>query len=569
MGTTADKLQAVLNSKNAIRDKFNLPADMPFSEYAENIKGGSMDFFKCAAVAGEEKEPIPEPVFAEKFNGTLTNDFTQLGEAPEYSTIDGRQGLKCDYDHRLSHSAEALPAGNSPRTMSAWVYCNEDSLSGEWSFICGYGWTDPETFYIAVFWGDLLCYHAADHPYDLWSAFGGNAWKHVVFSFDGEKVTGYMDGVKIGETVCTFDTNVKDQPLCIGWISTDDRPFSTDAYISDLQIYDTALTAEQVKELYEGIEDTPFLPANTWNGYKAVLVEETVTTEGETMLIVSGSGIADGNYKPMDSTATGNSRIWKHTDSEWYFVWTGSSWVINTSPTYSMGQEKFYPDTTGDENPWDVTTWWGDDGNVNMTITQQTTEGTSETKKYYTFEETLTEGLTFGNGFTPVVDKVYDAEAMIKATLSEKFPILSTPDNLTGYENDEWKVFADNEFAEHIAWHAFDGNPDSIWADSGSGYLTWQNKLRQVLVRQLEFIYDGNAHSNYVVSFTLQGSDDGSAWTDIGSAVIDGEYVTDGNYQKATVPFPNNETSYFYHRIYAIGEGRNLIGSLIGKRIIE
>lgn len=41
MGTTADKLQAVLNSKNAIKNKFKLPEDMPFSKYAENIEAGA------------------------------------------------------------------------------------------------------------------------------------------------------------------------------------------------------------------------------------------------------------------------------------------------------------------------------------------------------------------------------------------------------------------------------------------------------------------------------------------------------------------------------------------------
>jgi hypothetical protein len=44
MGTTAEKLQAILNSKNAIKEKFELPDDMPFSQYAENIKGGGADY---------------------------------------------------------------------------------------------------------------------------------------------------------------------------------------------------------------------------------------------------------------------------------------------------------------------------------------------------------------------------------------------------------------------------------------------------------------------------------------------------------------------------------------------
>lgn len=40
MGTIVDKLQAVLNSKNAIKSKFNLSDDLPFNKYADSIKAG-------------------------------------------------------------------------------------------------------------------------------------------------------------------------------------------------------------------------------------------------------------------------------------------------------------------------------------------------------------------------------------------------------------------------------------------------------------------------------------------------------------------------------------------------
>ena len=50
MGTTAQKLQAVLNSKNAIKAKFSLPDDMPFSQYAENIQAGG-EYYKCESVS--------------------------------------------------------------------------------------------------------------------------------------------------------------------------------------------------------------------------------------------------------------------------------------------------------------------------------------------------------------------------------------------------------------------------------------------------------------------------------------------------------------------------------------
>lgn len=57
MGTTAQKLQAVLNSKNAIKSKFKLPDDLPFSQYAENIVAETnMDVSSTTAAASDVLE---------------------------------------------------------------------------------------------------------------------------------------------------------------------------------------------------------------------------------------------------------------------------------------------------------------------------------------------------------------------------------------------------------------------------------------------------------------------------------------------------------------------------------
>lgn len=82
MGTTAEKLQAVLNSKNAIRDKFNL-GDIPFSQYAENINagGGSPDgaeFYKCVNVVPDEREKFIM-LQQDQYDGYSAN-----GQVPEY-----------------------------------------------------------------------------------------------------------------------------------------------------------------------------------------------------------------------------------------------------------------------------------------------------------------------------------------------------------------------------------------------------------------------------------------------------------------------------------------------------
>lgn len=309
----------------------------------------------------------------------------------------------------------------------------------------------------------------------------------------------------------------------------------------------------------------------SWSGYKAILVEEEIPGEvSSTNLIVSNATInpnVNGEYIKENSDLS--EYYYKHTEKNLRLYKSGQSWFIEDIDsmvgTYNDGRGE---NGTEVSDPTLITTWYNAaGGELSDTITIEWKSSEAKTVKYYKFEETLTTDLTYGYGFTPEVDKVYDSEAMIKASLSEKFPILSTPDNLTDYENNEWSVNATNEFASFVAWHVFDGNPDTIWADSGSSYLTWQNKLRQVLVKQLEFIYDGNAHNNYVVTIRLEGSNNGSEWSEIGSATL--AYTTDGDYRKATVTFPSNETSYFYHRIYASGQGRNLIGSLIGKRVIE
>ena len=276
MGTTADKLQAVLDSKNAIKSKFNLSDDLPFSQYAENINihveesesidlsfitaeakdilrgkvsvdksgnkitgtlvpqsggGTAMDFFKCAAVAGGGGESLPEPVFAEKFNGTLTNNFTQLGSAPEYSTIDGRQGLKCDYDHRLSHSAEALPSGNSPRTMSAWVYCNPETVNGNFAFFAGYGGDEYNCYYISTYY-DQFCNYSenmrTNYPeYDAWGQVQANRWHFVAMSFDGSTMRCYVDGALAGQINITYETDTSNYALSIGHLTFSSNPYDT------------------------------------------------------------------------------------------------------------------------------------------------------------------------------------------------------------------------------------------------------------------------------------------------------------------------------------------------------
>jgi hypothetical protein len=297
--------------------KFNTPAilinnDIVFLLRDENETptGGSAEYFKCVAVGANgdsSSSELPEPVFNEPFDGSLTNNFTQLGSAPEFTTIASRQCMVCNHEHRLSAPATNMPSGNSARTISAWVYFNSFY---EWSFYFGYGGNDYNTFDIGTMDSYLHNYHKDD--YTSLANMNTGQWYHIVMTFNGTTMQSYVNGVAQGSYEYTYDTDVANYPIYIGYLGSQaDSTFNQDAYISDARIYDIALTAEQVMKLYDP-DYAPLLP-NTWNGQKAILL----------------------------------------TDEE-----------------------------TG--------------------------------KPYYDFEETVTEGLTFGNGFTPVVDGIYDREAMVK-----------------------------------------------------------------------------------------------------------------------------------------------------------
>ena len=68
MGTTAEKLQNILNAKNAIKEKFGIGDDVKFIDYADNISGGTSpdpdnptgvntDFFLCKSFQYEQSYP--------------------------------------------------------------------------------------------------------------------------------------------------------------------------------------------------------------------------------------------------------------------------------------------------------------------------------------------------------------------------------------------------------------------------------------------------------------------------------------------------------------------------------
>ena len=194
MGTTADKLQAVLNSKNAIRDKFSL-GDIPFAQYAENIKTGSgAAFYLCSYVNRNyfsyntiivsgmptnlfvgstfvntdtwESAAVPEDIAARDPNGTYTlqNPFDAYGywwwKSENGCIIDkydmGQPIIYPDENYRRTDKYVMVPMNES--TYSAYDYpAPDDYTSYTWqlhdgSVVAGGSAVVPKPAEVEKYW---------------------------------------------------------------------------------------------------------------------------------------------------------------------------------------------------------------------------------------------------------------------------------------------------------------------------------------------------------------------------------------------------------------------------------
>lgn len=173
----------------------------------------------------------------------------------------------------------------------------------------------------------------------------------------------------------------------------------------------------------------------------------SLSSGNSTDIVVSGGtndyAELNGTYTLVDASATGLNRKWKNTKNDWYIFdpdLLGGNWnfrKMQGSSVSKIGPVMYTDEPIGSE--WDTTTdeidgdstlktEWGAaepeiapntwNGQKALLLTDEETG-----KHYYDFEETVTKGLTFGNGFTPIVEGIYDREAMVKVNLFEKVTI--------------------------------------------------------------------------------------------------------------------------------------------------
>ena len=275
----------------------------------------------------------------------------------------------------------------------------------------------------------------------------------------------------------------------------------------------------------------------------------------------------NGTYTIVDATATGKNRTWRTSDGVWEIRNTNATagidrWCIFDVASDTLKIRSVMP--TVPDNPWEVTSWQNNTSPYAYPDLVLTPYDTAKTWSGYkavfdsgtgtwSFESGVTAGLTY-TSVTPIVGGIYSADALvIVSLLYTGTPTLTSPTGMTSESSDEWEISASDNYGAYYPWKAFDGITDPMtncWTgNSGSSWwIQWQNKQKQVLVQRLKMTVADSLSQQAVLSFTLQGSDDGNTWTDIHSE-SGLSWTTNGESKEFTFA---NSKSYYYHRLVDI-----------------
>ena len=155
--------------------------------------------------------------------------------------------------------------------------------------------------------------------------------------------------------------------------------------------------------------------------YKCVSVQKPSKV---TRIRVEGAGteIVNGDYEKTDLTTPSGHEVWKHITNECYCYneW-GWAWSLHTDYATSPWDALYYTEDTGEvTGPWHGSGGGGVSPNPKVSIVEvenndKTWSGYKAVLSggVYSFDDTVTEGLTFGNGLVPAVDGIYDEQALV------------------------------------------------------------------------------------------------------------------------------------------------------------
>lgn len=217
-------------------------------------------------VAALYAEQSAEPNFVEE----LVADYTFNGNARDntvfmnHAWVDGAQ-LTSDRFDQANHAynfdgvndevtAENSKQLNSPQTtVSFWINVNELPGNGE-AFILSFGgWQERWKISLPTHGKPVWTTNHENGISDMDSGDGNElvpgTWTHVVMTHDGVQDKIYFDGLEVASKDVAGDLNETNHPLGMGFNPIDGGNFLNGS-LDEVQIYNVALTAQEIADLY-------------------------------------------------------------------------------------------------------------------------------------------------------------------------------------------------------------------------------------------------------------------------------------------------------------------------------
>ena len=237
--------ESIFTSKSFIYDYSILTTSSGFDEFGYPIR------YDIASEAGINYSPmlVKDGLV---FYAPLQKDIAPIiGNAPSLSgdaifgEVNGVKCLQCNGNTRIDYpQTDDLPTGNAPRSMSAWVSTITNS---NWNFICGFGGDNSQTTSFTFNSGRIHFYNGPiEQQMSLTSYPFDNSWVHVLVTFDGTTIKGYINGVQTKEFKYTFSTT--NRSVYLGYLATQNG-FNYKGNVTSFRIYNRVLTDKEIQQL--------------------------------------------------------------------------------------------------------------------------------------------------------------------------------------------------------------------------------------------------------------------------------------------------------------------------------
>lgn len=214
---------------------------------------------------------------------TLTTN--RFGDANRAYSFNGTAYIQCP--------DTGLPSGNNPRTVCLWM--NIASYMGTITYPFGYGTTTPSSAFYAT--ANSLYYpkptiglgmvNNVDTP--RWGEAITNVWYFVAITYGNSTATLFINGDNVGEAPRTFGTILNGSFFIGGNNDASIASVTFSGKISDVRIYNRALSTSEVQQLYQ-YESQPH-PAQGTQVYYTDIVDHSGTAAVIRRVNSDGTGL--------------------------------------------------------------------------------------------------------------------------------------------------------------------------------------------------------------------------------------------------------------------------------------